>query len=772
MHLLKRIVGTRHSLKKSSNVHLGIRPLVSKRFNTQWVKSTDNTSYDILNQIRNQSSFDTSQLLSVCNQYKRKAREALPSLDKKSFCELMKSLGVNDESVMERSFQFFDSDKNGFIDFREFAAGMSIITRGSIAEKYDFAFRVWDNDNDGCLDREEFEHFLGVTSTLKPIDPVLMNRIWSELDVDGTGKISWAECRHGIAKLHLVATPMFFEDTLDISLLSQQEKEILYLIAERIHLTKGEIVLHQDSYTPYFFVLINGEVEISRNDYVVTTLQKEGEVFGGENFVSMPCIKRITCVSKTVDLWRIAIDDLLPLIFHSHVGAIKLLKRVCTTLIERIQKISAIAVINENLTKDKRWIEYSTRILSRIALFYQGLHRFGKLEVRPTKTIGQLRDFSIAYSPGVAEPCLAIKTEPSKIYEYTAKEHLVAVVTNGSSVLGLGNIGPSASKPAMEGKAVLFKKFGGLDAYDIEIDEQDPERFVAIVQSLEPTFGAINIEDIKSPDCFYIEKELQKRCKIPIMHDDQHGTAVVAGASLLNALDITKKRIQDIKVVINGCGAAGYCCANFFISLGVNKNNLFALDSKGVVHKNRFDIKDNPSHRLYHIAQDTEYRTLEDVIVDADVFLGASIGGALKPELLHKMNEKPFVCALANPIPEISYNVAKRTRNDILIATGRPEFPNQINNVSVFPYIFRAAMDVRSSLINEEMKQAACRTISNIARDTPERYGADYLIPEAHDPRLKIEVTVAVAIAAMESGVATKHLDLEEYRTQLMQEIS
>ena len=322
----------------------------------------------------------------------------------------------------------------------------------------------------------------------------------------------------------------------------------------------------------------------------------------------------------------------------------------------------------------------------------------------------------------------------------------------------------------MEGKAILFKKFGFLDSFDIEVNESDPQKFIDIVCSLEPTFGGINLEDIKAPECFYIEKEIQKRMNIPIMHDDQHGTAIIAGAGLQNALEIVKKNIEDIKVVVSGCGAAGFTCAKYFITLGVKPENLIACDIKGVVHKGREDLEDKDNY-LNEIATDSSVRTLQDAIKDADVFFGLSVGGLLKPEMLKSMNRDPLVFAMANPNPEIGYYLAKETRSDVIMGTGRSDYPNQINNVCAFPYIFRGAIDCRATEINVEMKMAATAAIAELAKTSSEyKFGREFIIPKPFDERLLTEVAPAVAQAAMNKGVAKKELSISQYRSELEQE--
>ena len=415
--------------------------------------------------------------------------------------------------------------------------------------------------------------------------------------------------------------------------------------------------------------------------------------------------------------------------------------------------------------------------LAQAALDYHRYPTPGKIAVTPTKGMSNQRDLALAYSPGVAVPCLEIKQDPLRAYDYTAKGNLVAVISNGTAVLGLGNIGAVAGKPVMEGKGCLFKKFAGIDVFDIEIDETDPDKLIEIIASLEPTFGGINLEDIKAPECFVIETRLRERMKIPVFHDDQHGTAIVAAAALLNALEVVGKRIDQIKLVCSGAGAAAIACLNLAVGLGLRRENVWVTDSKGVVHAGRTEAMD-PQKAQY--AQVTEARTLAEIITGADVFFGLSAAGALKPEMVARMAERPIILAMANPTPEILPEVAKAVRPDCLIATGRSDYPNQVNNVLCFPFIFRGALDVGATTINEEMKLACVRAIADLARaDVSDvvaaaygrhdiRFGPDYLIPPPFDPRLITAVAPAVAEAAMRSGVATRPIaDLKAYRAGL-----
>jgi len=410
------------------------------------------------------------------------------------------------------------------------------------------------------------------------------------------------------------------------------------------------------------------------------------------------------------------------------------------------------------------------------ALDYHSQGRRGKIEIRPTKPTQTARDLSLAYSPGVAEPCLEIKRNPEDVFTYTTKGNLVAVVSNGTAVLGLGNIGPLAAKPVMEGKGVLFKRFADIDVFDIELAATDPEEVVRVVKALEPTFGGINLEDIKAPDCFYIEETLKRELDIPVFHDDQHGTAIISGAALLNWLELSEKDIARIKVVINGAGAAGIACAELIESLGVRHENITMGDSKGVVYKGRTEGM-NPYKERY--ALETRHRTLAEAMEGADVFMGVSVKDAVSKAMVASMNKKPLVMAMANPDPEIGWDDAMSVRDDLVMATGRSDFPNQVNNVLGFPFIFRGALDVRARAINMEMKLAATHALADLTKeDVPDsvmraygvdsmRFGPNYIIPSPFDPRVLTWEAPAVAKAAMETGVARIQIDLDSYRDQL-----
>jgi malate dehydrogenase (oxaloacetate-decarboxylating)(NADP+) len=411
------------------------------------------------------------------------------------------------------------------------------------------------------------------------------------------------------------------------------------------------------------------------------------------------------------------------------------------------------------------------------ALEYHEFPKPGKLEISATKSLINQRDLALAYSPGVAAACEEIEKDPTTAMRYTARANLVGVITNGTAVLGLGNIGPLAAKPVMEGKAVLFKKFAGIDVFDIEINESDPDKLIEIIQSLEPTFGGINLEDIKAPDCFKVERALRDRMNIPVFHDDQHGTAIVVGAAILNGLEVIGKSIKEVKFVTSGAGAAALACLDLLVELGLPRKNIWVTDIDGVVYKGRTHNMD-PDKALYE--QETDARTLADIIKDADVFLGLSAGGVLKQDMVKSMAPKPLILALANPTPEITPEKVKEVRDDVVMCTGRTDYPNQVNNVLCFPFIFRGALDVGATTITKEMEIAAVRAVAELARKEQSdvvasaysthnlSFGPEYLIPKPFDPRLIVHIAPAVAQAAMDSGVATRPLsDLDAYRDQL-----
>lgn len=419
--------------------------------------------------------------------------------------------------------------------------------------------------------------------------------------------------------------------------------------------------------------------------------------------------------------------------------------------------------------------------MKKAALDYHSSLPKGKIEVNLTKPCKTQMDLSLAYTPGVAEPCREIEKSEDMAYEYTNRGNLVAVISNGTAVLGLGNIGALASKPVMEGKSVLFKRFAGIDAFDIELNTEDSDELINTVKLLEPTFGGINLEDIKAPECFYIEDKLKEIMDIPVFHDDQHGTAIISGAGLLNACEITGKDISELKITTNGAGAAAVSCCEFFIRLGAKRENIILCDSRGVIYKGR---EAGMNDRKERFAIDTNLRTLEEAIKGADVFVGLSVGGRVNKDMVKSMSDKPIIFAMANPDPEITYEDAMDARSDIIMATGRSDYPNQVNNVLGFPFIFRGALDVRAKSINEEMKIASAHALAKLAKKGADEYvakpygkssfefGPEYIVPKPFDPRVLLYESYAVADAAIKSGVAYNIIDLDKYRETLEQRIA
>ncbi len=416
--------------------------------------------------------------------------------------------------------------------------------------------------------------------------------------------------------------------------------------------------------------------------------------------------------------------------------------------------------------------------LRKEALLYHCLNGIpGKISVTPTKPLATQKDLGLAYTPGVAEPVIEIEKDPLKAYEYTSKGNLVAVISNGTAILGLGDRGALASKPVMEGKACLFKAFADIDVFDIEINSHDPDEIVHIIKAISPTFGGINLEDIKAPECFIIEEKLKQLLDIPVFHDDQHGTAIVFAAGLINVMEITGKRLDEIKMVVSGAGASAISCSKLAVSLGVKKDNIIMVDTKGVVYKGRTEGM-NPYKEQFAI--ETDKRTLAEAVIGADVFVGLSVANILTPQMAKTLGESPFICAMANPDPEIRYELAREVRPDAIIATGRSDYPNQVNNVLGFPFIFRGALDVRAKTINEEMKIAAAKSLAMLAREkdipssvlesyrvTHLTFGPEYILPKPFDPRVVIWEAPAVAEAAIHSGVAQHTIDIEQYRQAL-----
>ena len=558
---------------------------------------------------------------------------------------------------------------------------------------------------------------------------------------------------------------------------NKSELRRLVSLGRELSVPAGEIFIKEGADANSFYILVKGRAEVKKGGRHVTEVH--AGVFLGEMALFNKNVRVSELVAlEPVILIEIQTDNFWKLVLHNDPLAVKVMESLGHIMTERLQQQDA-ELFNQVDKNDPALANLvatfepiKCQLMADWSLKYHAIGRPGKLAIMATKPSGSAADLSVAYSPGVSEPCLAIKADANKVYEYTTKGQLVGVITNGTAVLGLGNIGALAAKPVMEGKAILFKQFADIDAFDIEINEPDPDRFINVVCALSPTFGGINLEDIRSPECFYIEKKCNEHTDIPVFHDDQHGTAIISGAALLNALVVTGKKINDIRVVFSGAGAAGFTCAKYFLSLGVERENLIMTDVNGVVYKGRGD-----NNYLEEIAIDTGLRTLAEAIKGADVFMGASAPDILKPEMLRNMNNDPIVFALANPVPEIDYPLAIRTRPDVIMGTGRSDYPNQINNVSAFPYIFRGALDTNAHCINETMKHAATNALANLARQPVNEeagfdgkylvFGKQYIIPKPFDRRLLIEVSAAVARAAIESGVARKMLDMNEYKKHL-----
>jgi len=564
---------------------------------------------------------------------------------------------------------------------------------------------------------------------------------------------------------------------LTFSNFTEVELHQLVSLGREISVNSGEIFIEEGAVANSFFILVRGRAEVRKSGNHVAELNPGA--FLGEMALFNKNVRVCELVAMgPVVLLEISTGEFWKLVLHQDQLAVKVMQSLGQIMTQRIQQQDAdlFSQINKNdpalASLIATFEPIKQQLMSDWSLKYHSIGRPGKLAITMTKPSGSAADLSVAYSPGVAEPCLAIRDDVKKAYEYTAKGQLVGVITNGTAVLGLGNIGALAAKPVMEGKAILFKQFADIDAFDLEVNELDPDRFIDIVVALAPTFGGINLEDIRSPECFYIEQQCNERVEIPVFHDDQHGTAIISGAALLNSMKLTGKQIDEIKVVFSGAGAAGFSCAKYFLSLGVKPGNLIMTDINGVVYKGRGD-----NNYLDELAVDTNVRTLAEALQDADVFMGASVPGILKPEMLKSMNKDPIIFAMANPVPEIDYPLAKQIRSDVIMGTGRSDYPNQINNVSAFPYIFRGALDSNASCINETMKHAATSAIASLVHKPIDEeagfdgkdlvFGKPYIIPKPFDRRLLIDVSVAVAKAAMSTGVAQRELDIVEYTQQL-----
>eukprot|EP01134_Creolimax_fragrantissima_P006316 CFRG6316T1 len=695
------------------------------------------------------------------------------------FARAMTAIGVTDGHRVKHYFKLFDRDGNGEIDFRELVSGLNVLLRGKTAEFAQSEFSLWDLDGNGVMDKDEFRRYIRSTYTgsLEPSAVEGMaDATFDRVDVEGNGSITFSEFKQALLQNQLGTDHEDFTLQLQpMKGLARSEIEVLQLVGERFHLKPGESPENRADERCAFF-LFKGEGELKFKDTldhgdrkISSTTPATAFFAMRELFVDSKALLRFVATTPC-DVIKIPRDDISALALNNHKGATTLIERMGTLMYERTMKskerIEEKQKEGATTEEELEFLQEHKNLLLGYALKFHSLGKKGKLEIVPTKNIGSASALSIAYSPGVAEPCLAIKNNHDFSYEYTTRGHLVGVITNGTAVLGLGNIGALASKPVMEGKAVLFKQFGGVDSFDVEIDQNDPDKLIDTIVSLEPTFGGINLEDIKAPECFYIEAKCQERMSIPVMHDDQHGTAIIAGAGLLNAARIAGKNLADIKVVVNGCGAAGFTCAKHFVRLGVKKENVICCDIDGVIYKERADLVADPNLYLHEVATETSARFLADAIDGADAFCGLSAPNCLTPEMLLKMNASPLIFALANPTPEIDYNLAMQTRDDCIMGTGRSDLPNQINNVCAFPYIFRGALDVRATMINEEMKMAATQAIAYLARSNP-NFGPTHIIPSPLDPSLLYTISPAVAAAAMSSGVARIQVDIGDYTGML-----
>jgi malate dehydrogenase (oxaloacetate-decarboxylating)(NADP+) len=562
-----------------------------------------------------------------------------------------------------------------------------------------------------------------------------------------------------------------------LAALTESEHALLTSLGHEVAFADGEAIIEEGSPGDWIYLLTSGSGVVFKRGHRLASIAA-GDFFGEMSLFHEGI--RTSEVRAVGDCRLLAFPtaEFRRLVLRQEPAAVKVMAALGQVMVRRLQERDG-ELLRRAAAGDPALSEtigelaaVRKRLMADWALKYHAIGRPGKLEVTASKPVGTAADLSVAYSPGVAEPCLAIKESADRAFEYTSRGHLVGVVTNGTAVLGLGNIGALAAKPVMEGKAVLFKRFADVDAFDIEVDETDPARFIDVVCALGPTFGGINLEDIRAPECFEIEAACQRRLDIPVFHDDQHGTAIIAGAGLLNALEIVGKSIHDIRVVFSGAGAAGFACAKYFLTLGVDRRNLILTDVKGVVYRGRGD-----GNYLDELAADTDARTLADAVRDADVFVGVSAAKVFTPEMLGSMAKDPIVFALANPVPEIDYPLALQTRADVLMATGRSDYPNQINNVIAFPYIFRGALDTRARAIGDAMKMAATRAIAALAREpvteeagfSPSHasFGREALIPKPFDRRLLTRVASAVAGAAMQTGTARVQIDLDEYRRTL-----
>ena len=555
--------------------------------------------------------------------------------------------------------------------------------------------------------------------------------------------------------------------------LTDDERRQVYAMGSLVTYASGEEILAQGDAGDCFFIVQSGVVEVHQAGKVLATLGK-GAILGEMALFHQSHRVASAVATDHSTLLRVPTDEFWPRVLNQDEAAVRLIQALGQVMMDRLQRqdLEMMRRAEERGVDTQAFKSLKNSLMADWSLKYHRIGLPGKLAIAATKPSGTSAALSIAYSPGVAEPCIAIAADPQRAFDYTSKGHLVGVITNGTAVLGLGPIGALASKPGMEGKAILLKRFADVDAFDIEVEERDPDRLIDIVCAISPTFGAINLEDIRAPECFRIERECQERLQIPVFHDDQHGTAIVAGAALLNALDLIGKSLDSVRLVFSGAGAAGFSCAQHFLRMGARVENVLMTDKDGVVYKGR-----TCDGYLEPLARDTSHRTLADAIEGADVFMGVSVGNVLSAAMLSSMAADPIVFAMANPTPEIDPALAMETRSDVIMGTGRSDLPNQINNVLAFPYIFRGALDARVSCVNDEMKLAATRAIAELARlPVTEDAGFDgaglslgrtYVVPKSFDRRLLEWVSAAVAEAAMRSGVAGKSLDIEAYRERL-----
>ncbi|WIA37314.1 hypothetical protein OEZ86_014249 [Tetradesmus obliquus] len=743
----------------------------------------------ILLDLQDETAFSSTELQVLLHHFSEH-QTSDDHVDKETF---FKSLGAafctSDTRLLQAMYAAMDDSSRGWISFSQFACALSTLYRGDKDDILSFWFRMYDRDRDGFLDKEDFERLLQDVNrtTYKEIKVYVDEEVFPE---EGGGcndprllLLSFQEFRTIMDEYDVI--PIFVnphkfaqhKQAPALRALSPAEREVLLLLGSDVAASQGQLLIQENDKCDHFFFLMEGEVQLQRGGINLGTLP-EGSFVGeaalfsdikqddGEQSNTFTTAVAVT--SEDARLLRLFIGDFHPLVYHQHPGATAIVQRLGRIMLERFQqtedRLQAILAGQARQSEagmrlsSRDWAAFRKRLTRQWALKYHKIGRTGKLEVVPTKLMGTKEDLSVAYSPGVAEPCLSIQQNEKFAYEYTAKGHLVGVITNGTAVLGLGNIGALAAKPVMEGKAVLFKKFADLDAFDLEVNCDDPVKLVDLLVALEPTFGGVNLEDIKAPECFYVEREAQRRMSIPVFHDDQHGTAIIAGAGLINALEIIGKDISSIRVVVCGCGAAGFTCAKYFVSLGVQQQNLIAVDVKGVVYTGREDLSE-PDNYLSEVAVDTPLRTLKEAVAGADVFLGLSAGNLLTPEMLLSMARDPLVFACANPIPEIDPEIAAATRPDVIMATGRSDFPNQINNVCAFPYIFRGALDCRARAVNEEMKRAATYAIAALAKRPVMKRRS----PSAGD---LIQLATAAAAATAAAGAAPQQQQQQQSEQQ------